>query len=863
MHPKQLSHPFRLRWGLLLTFAFAWTGNALAQASFQILVTPETIVLKNRTFVPDPATSLSVLPPAPAQQSLILQFNEELKPSELSAMGIACEGKISATAIYTRLAAGTDLTTIPKLRWAGKLQAGDKMSIAATEKFDGKPGQNQKMVVEFLDGLGQSQIDQLISNSGASSISYGFLEDHSRLVDGTEAAFQLLEGKEEVSWIRPASPGMEAGRPVFTCEGMMTDGCHTAPFASEIPNSASQRWVTNGNGWDGPGNGCVTIRYFLGAGTADVAGEGAEVVRAMNTWADVAGLTFNPTTIAGLPGSIDVFWTSIFNHGDGRPFVSTTGAHAFGPSDVTSEPRAGDLHFNDFPTWAIYSGTGEPNQFRLDVYSVALHEIGHSLGLEHSENEASVMHKDIELGQVFSGLHPDDIQGIRALYAPDINAWEHGWPDVHWDTDLFNVAGDIEVAPNGQVRHRSPSGKMVNKYWNNTSGWNSGMIAPNWNGTNEDVAPGSAIAIAPNGETFYAGLDGQLHSYTYSGGWSHNWIVPDFTQTSHLVVGEIEVAPNGQVRYHAKNGKIANMYRPGGVWARGYLAPNWTTDQEDVAENGAIAIGPDGQTFYHGKDGRLQNFHYSGGWNHGWVGPNWGSDAWNVKGDIEVSDGAQIYYHGIDDQLQTYFRANGTWNHAWVFNTPGSVWDVDGDIEVAPNGQVRYRRTDGKIVNVYGPQGSESRGLLTPNWLEASWDMIAGGQMDIGPDGQTYYHGIDNKLQNYHYVNYCSGKTNGQPVAENEELSEQPGAFKLASFPNPFQDNITFELLAPKDGKFSLSIVDLQGRNAIQILDNQMLSSGKHTIKAQTRHLTAGMYFAVLTTSDQKRSYKIVKTGSN
>ena len=50
----------------------------------------------------------------------------------------------------------------------------------------------------------------------------------------------------------------------------------------------------------------------------------------------------------------------------------------------------------------------------MDVESVALHEIGHLLGLGHTSVREAIMFPSISAG-VSKGLHADDIKGIKAL----------------------------------------------------------------------------------------------------------------------------------------------------------------------------------------------------------------------------------------------------------------------------------------------------------------------------------------------------------------------------------------------------------------------------------------------------------------
>jgi hypothetical protein len=80
-------------------------------------------------------------------------------------------------------------------------------------------------------------------------------------------------------------------------------------------------------------------------------------------------------------------------------------AHTFYPAPPNAEPVAGDMHFDADENWRIGQDT--------DLFTVALHEAGHALGLGHSANPGAVMYPYYRFA---TGLTADDIAGIRALY---------------------------------------------------------------------------------------------------------------------------------------------------------------------------------------------------------------------------------------------------------------------------------------------------------------------------------------------------------------------------------------------------------------------------------------------------------------
>ncbi len=156
------------------------------------------------------------------------------------------------------------------------------------------------------------------------------------------------------------------------------------------------------------------LTYAFLNGTADLPdGREREIVRqAFQAWQGVANLNFTEVAPNQNP-DFRVAWRS-GDHGDGSPFDDQGGtqgntlAHAFFPPPCGGT-HAGDLHFDEAEAWI-----DDPNANGILLLQVAIHEIGHLLGLSHSNDTSAIMFAFYAPDRV--NLSQDDIQGITALY---------------------------------------------------------------------------------------------------------------------------------------------------------------------------------------------------------------------------------------------------------------------------------------------------------------------------------------------------------------------------------------------------------------------------------------------------------------
>jgi hypothetical protein len=173
----------------------------------------------------------------------------------------------------------------------------------------------------------------------------------------------------------------------------------------------------------------------------------AEIMDAFASWSAYANINFQ--RVAPGAGAEITFGNASI---DGASNTLGWASSSYTTGGGRQEYVRSTVRFDADEGWRVVGSDVETARSGIDLYLVALHEIGHSIGIDHSTAAAMVMNPSISADRLF-GLTQHDIQAVQAIYGARVGA-----PSFDAGTGFSPSATPPVAPPTAPVAPTSPTG---------------------------------------------------------------------------------------------------------------------------------------------------------------------------------------------------------------------------------------------------------------------------------------------------------------------------------------------------------------------------------------------------------------------
>lgn len=355
--------------------------------------------------------------------------------------------------------------------------------------------------------------------------------------------------------------------------------------------------------------------------------------------------------------------------------------------------------------------------------SMIAHELGHTLGLDHSDDSAQLMHGTVTSAD--GGTYKaGDIRGLQYLARSTPGA-----PSI-----ARSIA--LDAPSERQAFYADASGELRHSYWDATAGeWRDTRL----HDSAIHARTGSPIVSNEAGtQVFFVSTANRLaNSYYSDGAWATRYLSGDDVQVQ--AGSDLELA-NGKLYFVSAAGTLHNAYWSNSRW-------NFAGLNNDVRPRAGSALEVNDastQLFFVSTTNRLANAYYSNGQ---WQTAHLTGDDVAVRGgsDLALANG-KVFFQRSDGTLYNAYWSNSRWNFAGIHN--GVVPLAGSPIETNENAtQVFFVSTQNRVANAYYSAGAwDSRHLTNDDR-----PVTPGSDLALS-DGHVFFVNANSKLEHAYYT---------------------------------------------------------------------------------------------------------------
>ncbi|MGB0347619.1 MAG: Ig-like domain-containing protein, partial [Balneolaceae bacterium] len=144
---------------------------------------------------------------------------------------------------------------------------------------------------------------------------------------------------------------------------------------------------------------------------------------------------------------------------------------------------------------------------------------------------------------------------------------------------------------------------------------------------------------------------------------------------------------------------------------------------------------------------------------------------------------------------------------------------------------------------------AETHVTLTTEWTNYKVQHTADATgEEIGIRFGTLFNFAPNDSAILYYDNLSITKV---IPTSSERLQDNPVQYSLSqNYPNPFNPSTRINFELPNSSQVQLKVYDMTGRIVATLINNEMMTSGAHSIKFDAKNLSSGVYFYSLQTQE-------------